>query len=151
MTIPRKTWSVLMVDDNPAMREAIARSLARRGCAVTTATGAAEALASLRRQSCDVVVTDLNMPEQSGLWLWRQAMIVRPELRGRFVLIASEPLPDPRSMDLFLESERFLLKPLSLDTLWRMVEEAMQGTPQVAKGSRVEPQARSAGRVGGAP
>ena len=89
MTTPRKTWSVLMVDDNPAMREAIARSLARRGCAVTTATDAAEALASLRRQSCDVVVTDLNMPEHGGLWLWRQAMIVRPELRGRFVLIAS--------------------------------------------------------------
>ena len=108
MTTPRKTWSVLMVDDNPAMREAIARSLARRGCAVTTATDAAEALASLRRQSCDVVVTDLNMPEHGGLWLWRQAMIVRPELRGRFVLIASEPLPDPRSMDLFLESERFV-------------------------------------------
>src|SRR5712691_1342353 len=139
MTIPRKTWSVLMVDDNPAMREAIARSLARRGCAVTTATDAAEALASLRRQSCDVVVTDLNMPEQGGLWLWRQAMIVRPELRGRFVLIASEPLPDPRSLSLFMETERFVLKPLSLETLWRQVEEAMEGVPRSPSGSRATP------------
>src|SRR5437870_13474911 len=127
MTIPRKTWSVLMVDDNPAMREAIARSLARRGCAVTTATDAAEALASLRRQSCDVVVTDLNMPEHGGLWLGRQAMIVRPELRGRCVLMASEALPDPRSMDLCLESERCLLKPLSLDTPGRVGGGARQG------------------------
>ena len=151
MTLPKKTWSVLMVDDNPAMREAIARSLTRRGCAVTTARDAAEALASLRRQSWDVVVTDLNMPEHGGLWLWRQAVIVRPELRGRFVLIASEPLPDPRSMDLFLQSERFVLKPLSLDTLWRLVEEAMRGAPQVAKASRHDPEARPAGRVSGAP
>jgi len=151
MAIPMKTCSVLMVDDNPAMREAIARSLTRRGCAVTTAADAAEALASLRRQSYDVVVTDLNMPERGGLWLWRQAVVARPELRGRFVLIASEPLPDPRSMDLFVETERFLLKPLSLDTLWRLVEEALQGAPQAAKGSRVDPQAKSAGRVGGAP
>src|SRR2546430_6360206 len=66
-------------------------------------------------------------------------------------IFASEPLPDPRSMDLFLESERFLLKPLSLDTLWRLVEEAMQGTPQAAKGSRADPQQTRAGRVGGAP
>jgi two-component system, OmpR family, response regulator MprA len=151
MTLPMKTWSVLMVDDNPAMREAIARSLARRGCAVTTAADAAEALASLRRQSCDVVVTDLNMPERGGLWLWRQAVVLRPELRGHFVLIASEPLPDPRSMDLFLESERFLLKPLSLDMLWRLVEEAMQGAPSVAKGGRVDSQANPADRVRGAP
>ena len=151
MAIPMKTGSVLMVDDNAAMREAIARSLARRGCAVTTAADAAEALTALRRQSYDVVVTDLNMPERGGLWLWRQAVMVRPELRGRFVLIASEPLPDPRSMDLFLESERFLLKPLSLDTLWRLVEEAMQGAPQVAKASRADPQQARAGRVGGAP
>ena len=144
-------WSALMVDDNPAMREAIARSLARRGCAVTTVADAAEALASLRRQSFDVIVTDLNMPERGGLWLWRQAVVLRPELRGRFVLIASEPLPDPRAMDLFLESERFLLKPLSLDTLWRLVEEALQGTPQPAKGGRAESRPRPADRVGGAP
>ena len=142
---------MLMVDDNAAMREAIARSLARRGCAVTTAADAAEALASLRRQSYDVVVTDLNLPERGGLWLWRQAVMLRPEVRGRFVLIASEPLPDPRSMDLFLESERFLLKPLSLDALWRLVEEAMQGAQQAAKGARVDPQQKPAGRVGGAP
>jgi len=140
-----------MVDDNPAMREAIVRSLARRGCAVTTAADAAEALASLRRQSCDVVITDLNMPERGGLWLWRQAVMLRPELRGRFVLIASEPLPDPRAMDLFLESERFLLKPLSLDGLWRLVQEAMQGAAEPAKSGRAEPQAKPAGRVRGAP
>src|SRR5437660_11085152 len=115
MTTPRKTWSVLMVDDNPAMREAIARSLARRGCAVTTATDAAEALASLRRQSCDVVVTDLNMPEHGGLWRWRQVIIVRPEFRCRVVLIAFEPLADPRRVDVFRDSSRFLLKPLSRD------------------------------------
>jgi two-component system, OmpR family, response regulator MprA len=151
MTVPRKPWSVLMVDDNPAMREAIARSLARRGCAVTTVADAAEALASLRRQLCDVVVTDLNMPQHGGLWLWRQAVMLRPELRGRFVLIASEPLPEPRSLELFLESERFLLKPLSLDALWRLVEEAMQGAPPVASAGRVDSQAQPAGRVGGAP
>src|SRR5690349_9799378 len=151
MTVPRKSWSVLLVGDNAAMREAIARSLARRGCAVSQAADAAEAVALLRRQSCDVVVTDLNLPEQGGLWVWRQTMIVRPELRGRFVLIASDPLPDPRAMDLFLETERFLLKPLSLDMLWRLVEEAMQGTPLVAKASRAAAQGRPAGRVGGAP
>jgi two-component system response regulator GlrR len=123
-------YSVLMVDDNVAMREALARSLTRRGCRVTTAAGAVEGLQALKERSFDAVITDLNMPERGGLWLWRQALILRPALRGRFILIASEPLPDPRSLSLFMETERFVLKPLSLDALWRQVEEALEGVPR---------------------
>jgi len=137
-------YSVLMVDDNAAIREALARSLTRRGCRVTTAASGVEGLQALTQRSFDVVITDLNMPERGGLWLWRQALIVRPELRGRFVLIASEPLPEPRSLALFMETERFVLKPLSLDTLWRQVEEAMERVPRSSSGSRAEPDERAA-------
>jgi len=132
-------YSVLMVDDNTAMREALARSLTRRGCRVTTAASGVAGLEALRAGSFDVVITDLNMPERGGLWLWRQALFFHPELRGRFVLIASEPLPEPRSLSLFMETERFVLKPLSLDTLWRQVEEVMQGVPSSPSSSRAEP------------
>src|SRR6266699_2073384 len=132
-------FSVLMVDDTTAIREAIARSLTRRGCRVTTATNGVEALEILRKQSFDVIITDLNMPDRGGLWLWRQALVLRPELRGRFVLVASEPLPEPRSLSLFMETERFVLKPLLLDTLWRQVEDVMQGVPSSPSSSRAEP------------
>src|SRR5712691_7586743 len=131
-------YSVLMVDDNVAIREALARSLTRRGCRVTTAASGVAGMEALKERSFDVVVTDLNMPERGGLWLWRQARILHPELRGRFVLIASEPLPEPRSLSLFMETERFVLKPLSLDTLWRQVEEVMEGVPRGPSGSRAE-------------
>lgn len=123
------TLTVLMVDDNAALREAIARSLVRRGCEVVKAATSAEALDAVRRQAFDAVITDLNMPGHGGVWLWRQALIVRPGLRGRFILIASEPLPDQRTLDLFLESERFMLKPLSLHALWSQVEDAVHGAP----------------------
>ena len=65
-------YSVLLVGDNAAMREALARSLARRGCRVTTATTDAAALETLRERAFDAVITDLNMSERGGLWLWRQ-------------------------------------------------------------------------------
>jgi len=137
-------YAVLMVDDNVAIREALARSLTRRGCAVTTVASGVEGLEALKQRSFDVVVTDLNMPERGGLWLWRHALILRPELRGRFVLIASEPLPEPRSLSLFMETERFVLKPLLLDTLWRQVEEVMEGVPRSPSGSRAEPDENAA-------
>ena len=137
-------YSVLMVDDNAAMREALARSLTRRGCRVTTAASGVDGLQALKERSFDVVITDLNMPERGGLWLWRQALVLRPELRGRFILIASEPLPEPRTLSLFTETERFVLKPLSLDVLWRQVEEVLEGVPRASSGSSAQPPGQAA-------
>ncbi|HVH66631.1 MAG TPA: response regulator [Gemmatimonadales bacterium] len=73
-------YSILVVDDSVALREAVARSLTRRGCRVTTAEGGVQALELLRAGPVDVVVTDLNMPDRGGLWLWRHALVLRPEL-----------------------------------------------------------------------
>lgn len=131
-------YSVLLVDDSVALREALARSLTRRGCRVTTAGGALEALELVRQQAVDVVITDLNMPDRTGLWLWRQVLALRSELRGRFVLIASEPLPH-QALSLFAETERFLLKPLSLDTLWSEIQDVMNGVRPATSRRRTEP------------
>ena len=120
-------YSVLLVDDSVALREALARSLKRRGCRVATAGSGLEGLELLRAEPVDVVITDCHMPERGGLWLWRQALVLRPELRGRFVLIASEPLPERQNLSLFLQTERLLLKPLSLDSLWSEIQGVMRG------------------------
>jgi len=93
----------------------------------------------LRERAFDAVITDLNMSERGGLWLWRQTVVVRPELRGRFVMIASEPLPEPRSLALFLETEQLVVKPLSLDTLWRQVQDILQRAPKRTSGARAQP------------
>src|SRR5437764_12311680 len=66
--------SVLVVDDNPALREAIARSLTRRGYHVTIAVDAVQGLERLQGAVFDVVITDLQGRERGGLWLWRKAL-----------------------------------------------------------------------------
>lgn len=116
-------FSILVVEDNAAVRAAIARSLERRKCTVTTATNGSEGLEAVRGRHFDVVITDLNMPERGGLWLWEHSLRLRPELKGRFVLISSESRPGGQGMGLFLQSETFLVKPFSLDGLLDQVEE----------------------------
>jgi len=114
-------FSALVVDDNFALREAIARSLARDGGDVTTAPDALEGLEAIRSHQFDVVITDVHMPRHGGLWLWKEALALQPELRGKFVFMSSEPLPEPPS------GAVFMVKPLSLATLQSEVRSIVRG------------------------
>ena len=137
MEVP-KPGSILVVDDKPALREAIAHSLTRRGYHVTIAVDAVQGLERLQGAVFDVVITDLQGRERGGLWLWRKALESRPELTGRFVLITAEARPEAHDMTLFIDRERFLVKPFSLDTLSTQVEEIIRGDQEKTVGRRDE-------------
>lgn len=59
--------SVLVVDDELDVRDAIERVLSRAGYSVRTTGDAADALAELRRCHADVVITDIIMPKINGV------------------------------------------------------------------------------------
>src|SRR4029077_6361566 len=61
--------SVLIVDDEPAVRELMARWVASLGMRPQTAANAEEALATLRNAHYDLAVIDVQMPGRNGLWL----------------------------------------------------------------------------------
>jgi len=59
--------SVLVVDDEPSMRVALAESLRRSGYGVTQAADGQEALSRLAQTKPWLVLTDLRMPRLGGL------------------------------------------------------------------------------------
>ena len=74
MLLPRRppmppATSVLIVDDEPAIRELMARWVQALGLQPRTAASAEEAIVSLRARHCDLAVIDVMMPGQNGLWL----------------------------------------------------------------------------------
>jgi putative two-component system response regulator len=64
--------SVLIVDDEPAVRDIMARWVASLGLQPKTAATADEALATLRTRHYDLAVIDVMMPGHDGLWLATQ-------------------------------------------------------------------------------
>jgi DNA-binding response OmpR family regulator len=61
-----KKQTILVVDDDPSVREVLARVLAEEGFLVLTAINGPEALGIAQVNQIDLVLLDLNMPLQSG-------------------------------------------------------------------------------------
>jgi two-component system NtrC family sensor kinase len=67
--IPGRT--ILVVDDEEHVREALGKLLEREGYTVTTADGPSEALEILRQQPIKLVISDQNMPDMTGIEFFR--------------------------------------------------------------------------------
>lgn len=72
--------TVLVVDDDDAVRSSMADILESEGCNVMTTDSGAEALAFLHRRRCDLVISDVQMPDMDGYELFRQIHNEHPEL-----------------------------------------------------------------------
>ncbi len=57
---------ILVVDDEPGIRDVVSHLLDDEGFPVTTASNGREALASVRRERPDLLLLDLNMPVMTG-------------------------------------------------------------------------------------
>jgi signal transduction histidine kinase/ActR/RegA family two-component response regulator len=69
---PLDDLHVLVVEDDADARDLVAQILGRCGARVTATASAAEALAAFERQRPDVIVSDIEMPEEDGYMLIRR-------------------------------------------------------------------------------
>jgi two-component system response regulator MprA len=106
---------VLVVDDEPPVREALERALRLEGYDVELAAGGSEALDRLRRDPADAVVLDLLMPDVDGLEVCRR---VRADGRRTpiLVLTARDGVSD-RVSGLDAGADDYLAKPFALEEL----------------------------------
>src|SRR3546814_19824799 len=65
------TPRILLIDDEPSIREPLAEYLGAQGFTVVDAASAAEARSVLRAQTVDLVVSDIMMPGEDGMSLTR--------------------------------------------------------------------------------
>ena len=79
---------VLVVDDEPDARSLVRRLLGDCGAVVTTAASAREALALIRAERPDVLVSDIGMPNEDGYALIRRVRSLGPDEGGDTPAIA---------------------------------------------------------------
>jgi len=119
--------SVLIVDDEPAVRDIMARWVASLGLRPKTAANADEALATLRTQHYDLAVIDVMMPGHDGLWLASELQRDHPNTAVVIATAYSDLLdggrPAPPVADL-------LIKPFQRDRFELAVDRGRQWRKQ---------------------
>lgn len=107
--------NILIVDDEAALRQTLARILQQAGLSVTTAENAEQALAFLQNNRFDLVYMDICMPGMPGLDALEAARALQPGLP--VVLFTAQPDLTSALEALRRGASDYLLKPLKPETL----------------------------------
>ena len=116
--------SILVVDDEPVVREALRRLLSLDGYDVAVAVSGDDALGCIPRQGFDVIVSDIRMPGLDGLQLLERLRAVNP--RVGVILVTAYATLDTAVEALRLGADDFFLKPFEMDDLRRSVKRVLR-------------------------
>ena len=121
--------TVLLVEDEEAVRSFAARALRMRGYNVLEASGGEDALEIVRTASAPIhlLITDVVMPNMDGPTLVRAVRRIRPQMPVIFMSGYAEE--SFRRNDEKAEDLHFLPKPFGLKQLAGKVKEVLSGTP----------------------
>ena len=120
---------LLVIDDEPAMRETVCELLRFLGYDVEAARDEADGLARLARERFDLVVTDLRMPQLDGWDVLESAREIAP---GMPVIMVTGTAMDEDLERARAYGVRLLSKPVDLRELKAAVRETLASTRGVA-------------------
>jgi len=101
---------ILVVDDEPNIREVVGQYLRREGYAVVPAADGEEALRLYRRERPGLVVLDLMLPRVSGIEVCRR---IQAEGRIPLIMLTARGEEEDRILGLSLGADDYMVKPFS--------------------------------------
>lgn len=117
---------ILAVDDSPTMRRIIINTLKRAGYSnVQEAQDGKDALAKIRVEKIDFVITDWNMPEMDGL-TFVTSLRSAPETKDLPILmVTTRSVKDDIMEAMKAGVNNYIVKPFTPDTLKAKIEEIL--------------------------
>jgi two-component system OmpR family response regulator len=124
---------ILIADDDPHIRDVISFALEKAGMQTTLAEDGRQALDTFRRQSADLIVLDINMPELDGLEVCRE---IRKFSDAPILFLSSRDDEIDRILGLEIGGDDYVTKPFSpreLVARINVILKRTQAAPKVAE------------------
>lgn len=121
---PEDSWTILVIDDEPDVREIMAISLEDAGYKTLSAPDGETGLTLLETQGPQILITDIKMPGMSGLDVLKKARLIRPETQ----VIVTTGFADIKKAITALQHDAsdFITKPVDDTTLHLALKRAME-------------------------
>lgn len=138
MSEDKSPKSVLIVDDEPIVRESLVHWLTDSGYEVATAASADEAIAMIKNRDFGVVILDIRLPDKSGIDVWKEARKYRPKLKA--IIITAYPSVSTATKSMRLGAVDYLVKPFAAEELEKLVAQSLNsGAAPAASKTREKP------------
>ncbi len=132
--------TVLIVDDEPIVRESISDWLKDGGYQVATAETGEEALNLIEKQDFSVLVLDIRLPGLTGISVLKEVKARRPWIKS--IIITAYPSAETTSEATKLGAVDYLVKPVAADDLEKLIRETLESIgkePTVTTDVQVRP------------
>jgi two-component system NtrC family response regulator len=138
---------ILIIDDEPVQRDAIAGYLRKQGYRALVAGDGSEGLAAVRREPVDAVLTDYRMPGMSGFDLLKEIQALNPEV----AVVLMTAYGSVRGAVEAMQSGAFdyLAKPIDLDDLDLVLKRAIERRSLLSENRELKRQIEGRGRLEG--
>lgn len=124
--------TILIVDDQPALRESIALTLEAAGYQVVGAADGIEALGLLQEQPVDLILADIAMPRLNGYQLYERVRSNPRWLHIPFVFLTARALDSDIRYGKELGVDDYLTKPVQPEDLLAVVQGKLRRAGQLA-------------------
>jgi DNA-binding NtrC family response regulator len=138
--------AILAVDDDPDILTALRRALAPLGVPVILTEDPTEVLAILGEQPIALLISDIDMPQMTGLELMAQVRLAHPNV-VRMLLTGRTSFESAMTAINQGEVHRYLNKPFEPAELRKLVQEALVRSADLARDSRAGLQAEKQRRL----
>jgi DNA-binding response OmpR family regulator len=122
---------ILVVEDEPTIRETLRYNLVKEGYLVTEAATGGEALTEARRTRPDLILLDLMLPELSGLEVCR---ILRQEMTTPILMLTAKGTELDKVVGLQVGADDYVTKPFSLNELMARITALLRRAEMSGRG-----------------
>lgn len=120
----KEAVEILVVDDDEIVRRLLLDTLGKNGYSVETVTNAKEALEKLNRESFNIILTDIKMPDMDGLELLRAIKTTQPDIL--VIIMTGYGSMASAIASIKAGAYDYITKPINLDELTLAIERSLE-------------------------
>jgi len=116
---------ILAVDDSASMRQIVSQALKGAGYEVIEASDGDEALDFARRETVDLVIADVNMPNMDGITLIRELRQLAAYRLTPLIILTTEASPEKKQQGKSAGATGWVVKPFNPERMLAAISKVL--------------------------